>query len=139
MKTSRLENCRLIKLNEIENTQGSIVAPNFNNDIPFKPRRIFYIYDIPTGKSRGAHAHVECNQFIISAMGSFDVKLDDGKDAMKINLNRPHTGLLIPAGIWASEINFSSGGICLVITSELFYEKDYIRDYQSFKEYKYGS
>ena len=83
-------------------------------------------------ESRGAHAHVECHQFLIAASGSFEVLLDDGRTQRQVLLNKPNMGIHIPPGIWASEINFSSGAICLVLASHPYNEKDYIRDYQDF-------
>ena len=102
-------------------------------EIPFDIKRIFYLYDIPGGKDRGAHAHIECHQFLIAGSGSFDVLLDDGKSKKLVTLNQPYKGLYIPPGIWASEVNFSSGAICLVLESHTYSEEDYIRDYNKFK------
>jgi uncharacterized RmlC-like cupin family protein len=103
--------------------------------VPFSIKRIFYLYDIPGGESRGAHAHRECHQFLIAASGSFEVLLEDGTTKRHVQLNRANFGLHIPPGIWASEVNFSSGSICLVLASHLYNEHDYIRsfsDYTSF-------
>ena len=91
------------------------------------------MYDVPGGESRGAHAHKECHQFLIAASGSFEVLLDDGKVQRLVQLNRPYTGLHIPPMIWASEINFSSGAICLVLASRIYDVEDYIRDYELYK------
>ena len=90
------------------------------------------MYDIPGGESRGAHAHKECHQYLIAASGSFEVSLDDGKTKRSVQLNRPYIGLHIPPGIWASEINFSSGSICLVLASHTYNETDYIRNYNDY-------
>ena len=94
--------------------------------------RVFYLYDIPGGESRGAHAHKVCHQFLIAASGAFEVLLNDGKTQRQVMLNRPNQGLHIPPGIWASEINFSSGSICLVLASHPYDEKDYIREYEDY-------
>jgi uncharacterized RmlC-like cupin family protein len=94
------------------------------------------LYDIPGGESRGAHAHKECHQFLIAATSSFEVHLNDGNTQKVISLNQPNCGLYIPPGIWAAEINFSSGAICLVLASHPYNENDYIRDYQEFIKYK---
>jgi len=91
---------------------------------------------VPGGESRGAHAHIECHQFLIAGSGSFDVLLDDGKSKKLVTLNQPYKGLHIPPGIWASEINFSSGAICLVLASHTYEEKDYIRNYNEFLKIK---
>jgi WxcM-like, C-terminal len=127
--------CSIIYLPKIKSRAGNITPVHNNVEVPFDIKRVFYLYDIPGGESRGAHAHIECHQFLIAASGSFEVLLDDGKTQRQIMLNRSDAGLHIPPGIWASEINFSSGSICLVFASSLYDEKDYIRDYQSFLSY----
>lgn len=123
---------------QVGDRNGHITSLNNNIEIPFEIKRIFYLYDIPGGESRGAHAHKKCQQFLVAASGSFEVLLDDGRIRRQVQLNRPNMGLLIPSGIWASEINFSSGSICLVLASELYLESDYIRDYKDFLAYKYA-
>jgi hypothetical protein len=124
--------CSIFELPQIKNRAGNITPVHNNRDIPFAIKRVFYLYDIPGGESRGAHAHKECHQFLIAASGSFEVLLDDGKAKRLTQLNRPYIGLHIPPGIWASEINFSSGSICLVFASHPFNEADYIRNYDDF-------
>jgi hypothetical protein len=107
-------------------------------ELPFEFKRIFYLYDMPGGESRGAHAHKACHQFLVAASGAFEVLLDDGKMKNAVYLNRPYQGLHIPPGIWASELNFSSGSICLVLASHTYDETDYIRDYNDFLKFKHG-
>jgi hypothetical protein len=123
----------IVPKNSQNSCNTSIV--NNNQEFPFEVKRIFYLYDIPGGESRGAHAHKECHQFLVAASGSFEVLLDDGKTRRLVSLNRPDIGLHIPPGIWASEINFSSGSICLVLASHVYNELDYIRDYENYKIY----
>ena len=127
--------CSLIELPRIQNRTGNITAIENNIEIPFDAKRIFYLYDIPAGESRGAHAHKECHQFLVAVSGSFEVQLDDGKVKKTVMLNQPYRGLHIPPGIWASEVNFSSGAICLVMASHTYDEKDYIRDYKKYINY----
>jgi hypothetical protein len=131
-----VSDCSVIKLPKIENRSGNLTSIQNSIEIPFDIKRIFYLYDIPGGKDRGAHAHLECHQFLIAGSGSFDVLLDDGKSKKLVTLNQPYQGLHIPPGIWASEINFSSGSICLVLASHKYDEKDYIREYGEFLKYK---
>lgn len=126
--------CSLIELPRIQNRSGNITMIENNVEIPFSIKRIFYLYDIPGGASRGAHAHKECHQFLIATSGSFEVQLDDGRVKKTVMLNQPYRGLHIPPGIWASEVNFSSGAICLVLASHRYEENDYIRSYKKFKE-----
>jgi len=135
MKIS-VSDCSVIELPKIENRSGNLTSIQNSIEIPFDIKRIFYLYDIPGGKDRGAHAHIECHQFLIAGSGSFDVLLDDGKSKKIVTLNQPYKGLHIPPGIWASEINFSSGSICLVLASHKYNEKDYIRNYNDFLKYK---
>ncbi len=104
--------------------------------IPFETKRIFYLYDIPGGESRGAHAHIECWQLLIAASGSFSVLADDGKQKASYFLNRPYQGLLIPPGIWASELDFSSGSVCLVLASHGYSESDYLRNYDDYLSFR---
>jgi len=131
MKNS-VYNCSLIELQKINFDQGNLTFVQNDPNFPFEVKRIFYLYDVPGGESRGAHAHKECHQFLIAASGSFEVLLDDGKIKRQVQLNKPNIGLHIPPGIWASEINFSSGAICLVLASHNYDEHDYIREYDDF-------
>lgn len=124
--------CSIIELPKIENDKGNITPIHSNENLPFDIERVFYLYDIPGGESRGAHAHKECHQFLIAAHGSFEVQMTDGKNIRTITLNRPYYGLHIPPGIWAAEQGFSSGAICLVLASHGYDESDYIRDYDTY-------
>jgi uncharacterized RmlC-like cupin family protein len=117
---------------KISDPRGNISAVNNRMEVPFDIKRVFYLYDIPGGESRGAHAHKECHQFLVAASGAFEVLMDDGNTKRQVQLNRPYMGLHVPPGIWASEINFSSGAICLVLASHDYNEHDYIRDYNEF-------
>lgn len=128
--------CQIFELPKINNRAGNITPIEGIKNIPFQMRRIFYIYDIPGGEGRGAHAHKKCHQFIISASGAFDVLLDDGKNKKIVTLNRPNYGLHVPPLMWASEFGFSSGAICLVLASNLYDENDYLREYSQFKEFR---
>jgi hypothetical protein len=128
--------CSLFLLPRIKNRAGNITPVHNNIEIPFSVKRVFYLYDIPGGESRGAHSHKQCHQFLIAASGSFEVMLDDGKTKKIIHLNKPYVGLHIPPGIWASEINFSSGSICLVLASHSYNAADYIRDYEEYLNYQ---
>ncbi|OXB05311.1 hypothetical protein B0A81_15280 [Flavobacterium plurextorum] len=127
--------CSLLHLKQLGDRNGHITPINNNVEIPFAIKRIFYLYDIPGGESRGAHAHKECHQFLVAVSGSFEVLLDDGQTKRQVMLNRPDLGLHIAPGIWASEINFSSGSICLVLASHEYDEADYIRDYGGYLRY----
>lgn len=128
--------CAVIELPRVEDEKGNLTAIEGGVNLPFNLVRVFYLYDIPGGEARGAHAHKECHQFLIAAHGSFEVVLNDGVNIRTVTLNRPYYGLHIPPGVWAAEQGFSSGAICLVMTSHLYNETDYIRSYDKFLEYK---
>ena len=132
MNSATVFDCNFYHLKKIGDRKGHITPIENGVDIPFDVQRVFYLYDIPGGESRGAHAHRECHQLLVAASGSFEVLLDDGNTKRQVMLNRPYYGLHIPPKIWASEVNFSAGAICLVLTSHFFDAQDYVRDYQEF-------
>ncbi|MCS6808569.1 MAG: FdtA/QdtA family cupin domain-containing protein [Bacteroidota bacterium] len=131
-KRASIRDCKVFDLPRIFYREGNLTPINGGIDIPFEIKRTFYIYDIPGGESRGAHAHRECHQFIVCMIGGFDVAIDDGINRDTIHLNRSYKGLYIPPMIWASEINFTAGSVCAVFASHLYDESDYIRDYKTF-------
>ena len=124
--------CNILQLPKIHNRAGNITPVQNNIQIPFAVKRIYYLYDIPGGESRGAHAHYKLEQIIIAASGSFDITLDDKDNKKTVHLSRPYLGLYIKPGIWRDLSNFSSGAICLVLASEVYDAKDYIREYDDF-------
>ena len=133
MSHATVFDCNIIHLPKIYNRAGNITAVQNNIEIPFAVKRIFYLYDIPGGESRGAHAHKTLHQFLIAASGSLDVTIDDGHSKKTIQLNRPYMGLHIKPMIWDYMSNFSSGSIVLVLASDEYNPADYIRDYEEFK------
>ncbi len=135
---SSVHNCHVVELPKIHNPAGNITPLNGGKDLPFEINRIYYLYDVPGGESRGGHGHKELEQYLVAASGSFDVVLFDGSEQKRVNLNRPYQALHIVPGIWRELENFSSGSICLVLASHKYDEADYIRDYEAFKEFKRG-
>jgi hypothetical protein len=133
MKRTNIENIGLFDIIKITDPKGrgslSVIEKDF---LPFKIKRVYYLYDVPSDSFRGGHAHIEQIAFLIAVSGSFDVILDNGKDKRKITLNKPNKGLLIPTATWRELENFSSGAICLVLSSGEFIEEDYIRSYDDF-------
>ncbi|MCH4831113.1 hypothetical protein BWK60_12215 [Flavobacterium covae] len=127
-------NIRIISIPKIEDTRGNLGIIE-RNTLPFPIKRVYYLFDVPSSASRGGHAHKEQLEFLVSISGSFDVLLDDGITKERITLNKPDKGLLIPTKIWRELDNFSSGAVCLVISSDEFDEDDYIRDYTDFVNY----
>lgn len=136
MNSSTVYDCPVLPLNKIHNRAGNITIVEGNGNVPFSIRRIYYLYDIPGGESRGGHAHKELFQLIVAASGSFDVLLDDGTNKKVVKLNRPDYGLLVVPGIWRELFEFSSGSVCLVLASEKYDEADYLREYDLFRNWK---
>ena len=129
---SSVYDCSVIEFQRINSSSGNLTPVCSQEQMPFDIARVYYLYDIPGGETRGGHAHRDLQQLIVAASGSFDVLLDDGINRRVINLNRPYFGLYMPNMIWRELINFSSGGICLVLASHVYNEEDYFRDYDIF-------
>lgn len=133
---STINECKIIDLRKISDPRGNLTPIEGGVDIPFDVKRIYYLYDVPSGESRGAHAHKELRQLIIAANGSFTITLDDGTNKKSFTLNRPYQGLLIVPGIWRDLDDFSSGAVLLCLASEHYMTEDYIRDYNEFLKHK---
>lgn len=124
--------CKIIDLPKITDQRGNLSFVESNVHIPFEIKRVYYLYDVPGGESRGGHAHKNLQQLIIAMNGSFDVLLDDGRVKQNITLNRSYQGLYVSTMVWRELNNFSSGSVCVVLASELFSEEDYYRNYYEF-------
>lgn len=133
-----LSKCKIIELPKVADQRGNLTFIEENKHIPFPIKRVYYLYDVPGGESRGGHAHKILQQFIIAASGSFDVILDDGFERKMFYLNRSYYGLYIPPMSWRELNNFSSGSVCLVLASEFYDKDDYIYNYETFKKMMKG-
>ena len=122
----------IINLPKIEDERGNLTFIEEENHIPFKIKRVYWIYDVPGGQKRGGHAFKEQQEFIVALSGSFDVVINDGKQKQTFSLNRSYYGLYIPNGLWREMNNFSTNSLALVLSSTEFSEDDYIRDYQTY-------
>ncbi len=129
--------CSIIKLSKHHSDRkGNLSVVENNKTIPFGIKRLYYLYDVPGGESRGGHAHKDLYQLIVAASGSFTVTLDDGSVKRTFLLNRPYQGLMVVPGIWRTLDDFSSGAVCMVLASEGYTENDYIRNYDDFMKFK---
>lgn len=129
-----VENCRLIDLPTFSDPRGKLVVVEGSDTLPFAIKRAYYLYDVPTGASRGGHAHKDLFQLIVALSGSFDVIIDDGTTKRALTLDDPRKGLFVCPMIWRDICNFSSGSVCLVLASMEYDEDDYYRSYDTFLE-----
>lgn len=132
---SVLDDCKIVNFPKVTDYRGNLSFIEENRQIPFKIKRVYYLYDVPSGATRGGHAHKTLQQLVIALSGSFDIILDDGVQRRKFFLNRPHYGLYIPPKVWRELENFSSNSVALSLVSEVYDETDYIRDYDCFKKW----
>lgn len=129
--------CSMVELDRHHSERkGNLTVVENGETLPFDVKRVYYLYDVPGGENRGSHAHKELSQLIIAASGSFTVTLDDGKCKRSFFLNRPYQGLYVKPGMWRDLEDFSSGAVCMVLASDVYKVEDYIRDYNSFIEFR---
>jgi hypothetical protein len=128
-------NARIIELPKITDPRGNLSIIEECRQIPFDIKRVYWVYDVPGGESRGGHAHKHLKQFVVALSGSFTVTLDDGRERKTVLLNHPWQGLLIDVNTWRTLDDFSSGAVCMVLASEHYEEGDYIYDYNEFLKY----
>lgn len=132
-----MEDCCLIELDRHHSDRkGNLTVVENGLTLPFDVKRVYYLYDVPGGESRGSHAHKNLEQLIVAASGSFTVTLDDGRQKRSFFLNRPYQGLYVKPGMWRDLEDFSSGSVCMVLASEVYEASDYIRDYEEFLTFR---
>ncbi len=137
MERFNVSDCSIIELDKHHSDRkGNLTVVENGITLPFDVKRVYYLYDVPGGESRGSHAHKELEQLVVAASGSFRVTLDDGKSKRTFYLNRPYQGLIIKPGLWRDLDDFSSGAVCMVLASDVYKAEDYIRDYQEFLRYR---
>jgi len=130
--------CSMVELDKHHSDRkGNLTVVENGTTLPFDVKRVYYLFDVPGGESRGAHAHRELEQLIIAASGSFTVTLDDGKSKRSFFLNRPYQGLYVKPGLWRDLVDFSSGAVVMVLASEVYKKEDYIRDYNDYLKFRH--
>ena len=131
-----LDKVKIFEFSKVCDPRGNLSFIEEGCHVPFSIKRVFYIYDVPGGETRGGHAHRGLYQLIFAVSGSFTVTLDDGKVKRTFLLNRPYQGLMVVPGIWRTLDEFSSGSVCMVLASEGYTEDDYIRNYDDFLKFR---
>lgn len=136
MELNKVDDCRVVDIETHSNgREGNLSVMQNDGGAPFTVRRVYYLYDVPGGESRGGHAHRELHEMLVAVSGSFTVTVGDGEKSRTVMLNRPNRGLHIVPGIWRTLDDFSSGAVCLVMSSMPYDESDYIREYDDYLEY----
>lgn len=123
---------QIIPLPRIFDPRGNLTFVEEGGAVPFEIKRVYWTYDVPAGSLRGSHSHHVAQEFIVATSGCFNVHLFDGKDSHTYTLNRPFEALYVPPGYWRTLDNFSSGSVCMVLTSIPYDEADYVRDFDEF-------
>lgn len=131
-----MDKIQVVQLPKIYDDRGNLSFIEGEKHIPFKIKRSYWIYDVPGGETRGGHAYLKLEEFIVAISGSFDVVLDDGIVKRTFHLNRSYYGLYVPNNIWRHIENFSTNSLCLILASDIYEENDYIRDYKVFTKKK---
>ena len=132
IQTTAVKGVNLHTFNLIKDLRGNLSAGEFERDLPFQPKRYFLVFDVPSGKVRGEHAHKECQQFLICVKGSCSVVADDGTNRQEVLINRPNIGLHLPPMIWGVQYNYSPDAVLLVFASHYYDPEDYIRNYDEY-------
>jgi acetyltransferase-like isoleucine patch superfamily enzyme len=129
-----VQGCELWRVPYFEDLRGSLAPLEFGHDLPFQPHRSFLVFDVPTNKVRGEHAHHHCHQFLVAAHGELAVVVDDGKTAREVRLDTPAIGLHIPPMVWGIQYKFSADAVLMVMASDAYDADDYIRSYSEFRK-----
>ena len=136
VRASIVQGVTVHQFSRIRDLRGDLTVGEFERNIPFIPKRYFVVYDVPSSETRGEHAHLRCQQFLICLSGTVSVVVDDGVRREEVLLDRPTVGLYIPAGIWGIQFKYSRDGTLLVFASEYYDPEDYIRSYDEFLRFR---
>ncbi len=128
-----IDGCLLWQLPKFGDMRGDLTVAELGDELPFTPKRVFFVYNVPSDQVRGEHAHRECTQLLLAIKGSVSIVLDDGEETDEVVLNDPGLGLVIPPRIWTTQYRFSRDAVLVVFASEPYRSDEYIRDYSEFE------
>ena len=123
---------KILEFKDFGDERGNLVVVEGNTDIPFDLKRVFYIYGSDPDVVRGMHANRKTEFVLINVGGTSKVKVDNGFETVVVELNRPRMGIYLPTMVWKEMYDFSEDSILLVLASEHYDSKEYIRDYNDF-------
>ena len=135
IKDLDINGCQIWPLPVFEDMRGSLMVSEFSKDLPFSPKRSFFVHNVPNNKVRGEHAHKVCEQFLVAVDGELSVVIDDGRNRQEVKLSSPSQGLYMPAGTWGIQYKFSVNAVLCVYASHEYESDDYIREYSDFITY----
>ena len=115
--------------------RGSLSVAEHKQQIPFVPKRCFWVFDVPSREIRGEHAHKVLHQYLICVKGSVNVVVDDGKVRKEVVLDKPNLGLHVPPLVWGVQYKYSPDAVLLVLASDVYDASDYLRNYEEFVSY----
>lgn len=128
-----VEECKLIELPSVEDPQGNLVFGEGERHVPFPIARVYHVYDVPADAKRGGHAHRRIEQLVICLNGGFEVGVEDGSQSDSFIMDNPRFGLYLPPMIWHDLTGFAAGSAYYVVSSGVYDETEYIRDYDEFQ------
>lgn len=135
-KRLAVNGCELWPIPNFGDMRGLLAAIELGDDLPFAPKRCFFVHSVPNKRVRGEHAHRVCSQFLVAVHGSLSVVIDDGADREEVFLDSPNCGLFIPPGVWGTQYKFSGDAVLCVFASHAYDSSEYIRDYEAFLKFK---
>lgn len=124
---------KTVQLPVFTDNRGNLAFLEGGRQIPFEVKRVFWIYDVPTDKTRGGHAHWTCHEAVFAVKGAFDILLSNGTEEKMFHIDSPHIGILIPAGVWCELRNFAEGTVCVVMASHPYSAEGYVNDFDTYK------
>jgi acetyltransferase-like isoleucine patch superfamily enzyme/dTDP-4-dehydrorhamnose 3,5-epimerase-like enzyme len=135
LESSSVKGVKLLLIQNVKDLRGDLTAIEWQKDLPFTPKRAFFVYNVPNSSVRGEHAHKVCSEFLVCVHGSISVVVDDGLSREEFLLNEPHLGIHVPPKVWRIHYKYSPGAVLFVLASQEYDPKDYIRDYDEYLTY----
>ncbi|SPK02056.1 putative WxcM-like protein, putative dtdp-6-deoxy-3,4-keto-hexulose isomerase (plasmid) [Methylorubrum extorquens DM4] len=135
--SNTVDKCKYLSLQTFPDERGKLCfIQNDNRFVNFEIRRMYYLFDVPYGAQRAAHAHKRLHQIFFALSGSYTLSLSDGNSTTSFRMDKPDRPLYVPPGLWRTVSEFTSGAVCLVLANELYDAEDYIHDYSEFLTYR---
>ncbi len=129
---SKVRGVKVISLSSYEDIRGSLLVAEYSKQLPFIPKRVFFVYDVPSREVRGEHAHKALEQLMVCIHGECSILLDDGKIREELRLDSKDIAIYVPSMVWSVQYKYSSDAVLMVMASDVYDSEDYIREYETF-------